>query len=39
MKLQGNMVIRNVSQVVTCSGLKAKQGKDMSDLHIINDGA
>ena len=39
MKLKGNIVIKNASQVVTCSGFKAKQGKAMSDLHIINDGA
>jgi len=34
-----NIIIKNASQLVTCSGFKAKRGKDMSDLHIINDGA
>jgi len=34
-----NIIIKNVSQLVTCSGFKAKCGKDMSDLQIINDGA
>ena len=37
--MSGNLVIKNASQLVTCSGFKAKQGKDMSDLHIIEDGA
>ena len=34
-----NIIIKNASQLVTCSGFKAKRGKDMSDLKIINDGA
>ncbi len=34
-----NIIIKNASQLVTCSGFKAKRGKDMSDLQIINDGA
>lgn len=33
------LLIRNAAQVVTCSGFKAKKGKEMSDLHIIEDGA
>ena len=33
------MIIKNASQLVTCSGFKARQGKAMSDLHIIDDGA
>ncbi|UCF86426.1 MAG: imidazolonepropionase, partial [Desulfobacteraceae bacterium] len=37
--MKGNIVIKNASQLVTCSGFKAKLGKDMSNLHIINDGA
>ena len=37
--MNGNIIIKNASQVVTCSGFKAKQGKDMSGLHIIEDGA
>ena len=34
-----SIIIKNASQLVTCSGFKAKQGKAMSDLHIIDDGA
>ena len=34
-----NIIIKNASQLVTCSGFKAKRGKDMSNLQIINDGA
>ena len=37
--MKGNALIKNAPQVVTCSGTKAKQGKEMSDLHIITDGA
>ncbi len=33
------LLIKNASELVTCSGFKAKQGKDMNDLHIIKDGA
>ena len=34
-----NIIIKNASQLVTCSGFKAKRGEAMSDLQIINDGA
>ena len=34
-----NILIKNASQLVTCSGFQAKQGKAMSDLHMIEDGA
>lgn len=37
--MKGNTLIKNASEVVTCSGFKAKAGKDMSELHIVNDGA
>ena len=37
--MNGNTIIKNASQLVTCSGFKAKQGKEMSELHIIDDGA
>lgn len=37
--MNGNLIIKNASQLVTCSGFKARQGKEMSDLKIINDGA
>ncbi|HDP36897.1 MAG TPA: imidazolonepropionase [Candidatus Atribacteria bacterium] len=33
------MLIKNASEVVTCSGFKAKTGQEMSDLKIISDGA
>ena len=36
--MNGNIIIKNSPQLVTCSGFEAKQGKDMSDLKIINDG-
>jgi imidazolonepropionase len=35
----GSMIIKNAAELVTCSGFKVKSGKEMSDLHIINDGA
>ena len=38
-KMNKNIIIKNASQLVTCSGFEAKRGKDMSDLQIINDGA
>ncbi len=34
-----NIIIANAAQVVTCSGCKAKAGREMSDLHIIENGA
>ncbi len=36
--MRGNLIIRNAAQLVTCSGFKAKQGKEMSNLHVIDDG-
>ena len=36
---KGNILIKNASEVVTCSGFEAKKGKEMSDLKIISDGA
>ena len=35
----GNCIIKNAHQVVTCSGFSPKTGTQMSDLHIIEDGA
>lgn len=35
----GNLLIKNASEVVTCSGFKAKCGREMSDLKIIPNGA
>jgi imidazolonepropionase len=37
--MKGNILIKNASQLVTCRGSRAKRGKDMADLHIIEDGA
>lgn len=36
---KGNLLIKNAAQLVTCSGFKAKAGKEMTDLHVIPDGA
>lgn len=33
-----NLIIKNASQVVTCSGNKGKHGKEMSELHVIDNG-
>ncbi|MDR0429991.1 MAG: imidazolonepropionase [Tannerellaceae bacterium] len=38
MKME-KLLIRNASQVVTCSGFAAKKGKEMSDVGVIEDGA
>lgn len=35
----GNIIIKNASQLVTCSGKTAKQGSEMSNLHVIENGA
>jgi len=37
--MKDRLIIKNASQLVTCGGFKAKQGRAMSDLHIIDDGA
>ena len=37
--MNGNLIIKNASEVVTCSGFTAKKGKEMSELGIIADGA
>ncbi|WIF94887.1 imidazolonepropionase [Caminicella sporogenes] len=36
---EGNIIIKNASELVTCSGFKAKKGSEMNNLHIIEDGA
>ena len=36
---KGNIIIKNASELVTCRGFEAKQGKEMNELHIISDGA
>jgi len=37
--MRGNLIIKNAAQLVTCSGFNAKQGKAMSNLHVIENGA
>ncbi len=37
--MNGNMIIKNAAELVTCSGFAAKKGPEMADLKIINDGA
>lgn len=36
---RGNLIIKNANELVTCSGFKAKSGAEMSDLHLISNGA
>ncbi len=36
--MNGNLIIKNASQLVTCSGFKAKKGSQMQDLHVIENG-
>ena len=36
--MSGNLILKNAAQLVTCSGFKAKKGKEMSELSIINNG-
>jgi imidazolonepropionase len=37
--MKGNLIIKNASELVTCSGFTARKGKEMSELGIITDGA
>ena len=37
--MNGNILIKNAAELVTCSGFQAKKGRDMEDLHLIEDGA
>ena len=37
--MNGNMLIKNAAEMVTCSGSSAKKGKEMADLHVIKNGA
>lgn len=37
--MNGNMIIKNAAELVTCSGFAAKKGQEMSELDIITDGA
>ncbi len=38
-KMKNNLIIKHASQLVTCSGYGARTGNEMSDLHVIEDGA
>lgn len=37
--MNGNLIIKNAAELVTCHGFKAKKGQEMSDLQVIHDGA
>jgi len=37
--MKGDLIIKNATEVVTCSGFSAKKGREMSELGIIPDGA
>jgi len=37
--MKNRILIKNASELVTCSGFKAKHGKEMSELHVISNGA
>ena len=36
--MNGNLIIKNAAELVTCSGFAAKKGPEMTDLSIISDG-
>lgn len=36
---KGSLLIKNAAELVTCSGFQAKKGKEMSALHVIQNGA
>lgn len=35
---KGNLIIKNAAKLVTCSGFKAKKGREMSELSVIENG-
>ena len=37
--MNGNLIVKNASELVTCSGFAAKKGEEMAELHIIPNGA
>lgn len=37
--MNGNLIVKNAAEVVTCSGRSARRGAAMSDLGVIADGA
>ncbi len=36
--MNGNLIVKNAAELVTCSGFAAKRGQEMADLKIVNDG-
>ncbi len=36
--MNGNIIVKNASEVVTCSGFSAKKGAEMNDLGIVQNG-
>jgi len=37
--MNGNILIKNATQLVTCSGFETKKGKEMGNLYLLEDGA
>lgn len=37
--MDGNILIKNAAQVVTCHGFSAKNGEEMNDLHVVEGGS
>lgn len=37
--MNGNLIVKNASELVTCSGFAAKKGQEMAELQVIADGA
>ncbi len=37
--MNGNLIVKNAAELVTCSGFEAKKGRGMSRLNVISDGA
>ncbi len=37
--MNGNLIVKHASELVTCSGFEAKWGRKMQDIHPVNDGA
>jgi len=37
--MKNRILIKNASELVTCSGFKAKHGNEMNELHVIDNGA
>lgn len=37
--MENKLIIKNASELVTCSGFQAKKGQEMNELKIIQDGA